>query len=43
MTKQRKYQGGRLLAAGLGVLTAVAAFGTASAENYPEKPITFIV
>jgi tripartite-type tricarboxylate transporter receptor subunit TctC len=43
MTKQRKHQGGRLLAAGLGLLTAVAAFGTASAESYPEKPITFIV
>ncbi len=41
MTKQRK--GGRLLAAGLGLLTAVAAFGTASAETYPSKPITFIV
>jgi tripartite-type tricarboxylate transporter receptor subunit TctC len=27
----------------LGLLTAVAAFGTASAESYPEKPITFIV
>jgi len=43
MTKQRKYQGGRLLAVGLGLLTAIAAFGTASAESYPDKPITFIV
>lgn len=43
MTNQRKYQGGRLLAVGLGLLTAVAAFGTASAESYPDKPITFIV
>ncbi len=43
MTKQRKYQGARLLAVGLGLLTAFAAFGSASAENYPEKPITFIV
>ncbi len=43
MIKQRKYQGGRFLAAGLGLLTAVAAFGTASAESYPDKPITFIV
>ncbi len=43
MTKQRKHQGARLLAVGLGLLTAFAAFGSASAENYPEKPITFIV
>lgn len=43
MTNQRKYQGGRLLAVGLGLLTAVSAFGTASAESYPDKPITFIV
>lgn len=43
MTKQRKYQGGKLLAAGLGLLTAVAAFGTANADTFPDKPITFIV
>ena len=43
MTKQRKYQGGRLLAVGLGLLSAVAAFGTASADTFPDKPITFIV
>ena len=43
MTKQRKYQGGRLLAVGLGLLSAVAAFGTASAQSFPDKPITFIV
>jgi tripartite-type tricarboxylate transporter receptor subunit TctC len=43
MTKQRKHQGGRFLAVGLGLLTAVAAFGTASADSFPDKPITFIV
>ena len=43
MSKQRKYQGGRLLAVVLGLFTAVAAYGAASAESYPEKPITFIV
>ena len=43
MTKQHMKHGGRILAAGLGMLTAVAAFGTASADSYPDKPITFIV
>lgn len=43
MTKQQKKHGGRILAAGLGLLTAVAAFGTASADRFPDKPITFIV
>ncbi|MFT5180587.1 MAG: tripartite-type tricarboxylate transporter receptor subunit TctC, partial [Alphaproteobacteria bacterium] len=43
MTKQHKYQGGRLLAVGLGLMTAIAAYGTASADSYPDKPITFIV
>lgn len=43
MINQRKKHGGKILAAGLGLLTAVAAFGTASAQTYPDKPITFIV
>ena len=43
MTKQYGRQGGRLLALALGVFTAVAAFGSASADKFPDKPITFIV
>ncbi|MEP4884750.1 MAG: hypothetical protein ABJ215_00105, partial [Alphaproteobacteria bacterium] len=43
MTKNQRKHGGMILAAGLGLMTAVAAFGTASAETYPDKPITFIV
>jgi tripartite-type tricarboxylate transporter receptor subunit TctC len=43
MNKKQRKHGGMILAAGLGLMTAVAAFGTASAQGYPDKPITFIV
>ena len=43
MNKQHRKYGGTILAAGLGLMTAVAAFGTASAQGFPDKPITFIV
>lgn len=43
MNKQHRKHGGMILAAGLGLMTAVAAFGTASADSFPDKPITFIV
>jgi tripartite-type tricarboxylate transporter receptor subunit TctC len=43
MTTKRRYTPGKALALAASLLGSVAAFGTASAENFPDKPITFIV
>lgn len=43
MTTKRKFMPGKALAVAAGLFGAVAAFGTASAQSFPDKPITFIV
>ena len=43
MTTKCKFMPGKALAVAAGLFGAVAAFGTASAQSFPDKPITFIV
>jgi tripartite-type tricarboxylate transporter receptor subunit TctC len=43
MTTKRKFMPGVVLAGAAAIFAAVGTFGTASAQTFPDKPITFIV